>query len=352
MEEPLGARTLKIGILTLIAATIFNPTPVKANAQPTASNNITASKAEGSCAARLKDLISLEIDDVTQNDGKSRGRERRLLHKMHSEIEKRVLAACPNLDSCSEDEIARVAREAIQQVLTENPTRFSFLRGQAVSLMAIGAYVGVTLLINRYTDGLAGHALTALLTAFGTGAVFYGAGAMVDIPLRKFKRSSYRNLATNLHSDPNGRQKNFGQVFIGTQGGLDETEQDGRWTEYTVTNRVCQSASACAPHVGEVPERGLERAALILAKTIFDLDGAFIEIDLSDPLIAEWVQTKYSQWYLNDSNREQFRHLVLENIRKYFKPQITPDPGTDAGHLLWVKYDRIVRAWTAPLASF
>ncbi len=331
MEEPLGCRLFSVRI----AIALFGFFAL--------ASSPSAARDERPCSDRLLDKVATAIDHVSENRPENTDQARRILHELQPEIIKRVHHACPEPASCSDQQLADALLEITHEVLDENPPRKSSWRSNLIFGGSLVLYTTLSVWVTLHTESMAAAAASSLLTLLGAMAITHSGASKIEVPLAKLRRASYSADGGRPAQERGKRQRRHEQIYWGTQAAVDSIEEEGRDHESVVVNQICAATNSCAPRPWDTQESYQKRMESLLAKLLSNLVPSYLEFDFSDPFYSTWFRTIYSEWELSDTNRENFRSNVLTLIRTFYDGEAKQGSEREA------KYQRVLRAWTAPL---
>ena len=336
LEEPLGSgpfffgkRLLFCALFLLLGGTASATSQPKGAAKECAPLLLNAET--------LQDQIDRMIDEVTASSAEDTTKARTTLHKLRDQIKTRLLEICPESGNCSEQEVSEALVEIMHDVLNANPPKASFLRGALYSAPWVIGYLTATVWLSYY-DNMLARAGSNLLTLVGAAAILKVGASLLEIPFAQLQRNSY-STGSDSAQERGTRQIRHGRLFKRGRGMVDELEDLGRGNERANLQQIATDEPI--PYPWETRERFIHRSKFKMAKVLADLVPSYIEIDFSEPHYADAWRTLFSEWSLNDENREGFRDDVLTIIGKVYDKDMTATKRE--------KYQRVIRAWTGPL---
>lgn len=295
----------------------------------------------GNCAEKIRDQIPLAIEATSaQVKERDRYEAQRFLRHHQAEIENEVYSRCSNPDSCSESELMRAVVGATKTVLDRHKTHKGSWAGSILLWGTLAVWVGANVWVSTLAESKTAVVVSSLLTVIGTIFITKAGGARLDVSFENLRRKGFAADRSVNDAERGYESQRHLEIYKRSQGLRSTTEMEGRDTDRVGIHQVSLASLACQPQVGETYHGFLKRSAGLLAIALSDILTKYPDLELSEPEYADWVTGLFSDWHLNDSNREVFRKSVLELIRLRYDKK--PDPGG----LRMRKYERAIRAWT------
>jgi hypothetical protein len=301
----------------------------------------TAHGSQTSCAERIHDQIPLAIEvATTQVKENDRYAAQRFLRHHQTEIESEVYSQCPHPDSCSLEQLSSIVAQATLNVLERYKPHKGSWAGSVLLWGTLTTWVAVNVWISTLAESKTAVVASSLLTVIGSIAITKAGGARLDVAFENLRRWGFAADRSVSASERGSASKRHLDIYSHSQGLRSTTEMEGRSTDREGITQLSLAGLACKPQLGESNQAFLIRSADVLALALFDLSHKYPELEFSEPDYANWVRVLFSNWHLNDSNREAFRQSMLELI------QLLYDKELDPGGARTRKYERAIRAWT------
>ncbi|MBY0370920.1 hypothetical protein K2X33_09555 [bacterium] len=300
-----------------------------------------ASTVELSCAQ----LVSRAIESIAaQRPTKIAAKIRKKATLLQEKIEDRVRARCPRPESCSPARLALITSQITQDAISRELYKPASWRVYPVFGAALAGLVALNVFSQDYLNQWVASSLTTLITIISVMTIDHLGASSLETPLSHIRLWGYQQTASEDIAGLRGAaQRRLNEIYQTTQQLLTSIEEEARATDRQAKLQTVLAQVNCRPYAGECSTQFMERAANVFAKLLSDIVPTYPELEFAEHEYADWAKVTFSQWFLDDSNRDAFRARVLLLIQERFDEDAKPDTAA------WRAYEAVLYDWTAPL---
>lgn len=301
---------------------------------------------EVSCADQIVVLVERSIHSIAQQRPvKSAAKIRKKHAQLHEKITDRVRARCPRPESCTSTQLALIVAQVTEDAITRELHKPAWWRVYPLFALALAGGTALNMAADQFVDSkVVAASLSTLVTVMSVLTIEHLGASSLERPFSHIRLWGYQQTASeDLNGLRGSAQRRLNEIYVTTQQLFTFIEEEARATDRQAKMQQVVAQIDCKPFAGESKEAFLERAANVFAKLLSDLVPLYPELEFAEHDYADWAKVTFSEWFLNDENRELFRKRVLQLISARYDEDVQPDTK------LWRDYESALYNWTAPL---